>query len=55
MYDQAKTDLRAELFTSGKAAGVLARWTGVLTTHAGDLVDAATVEREAASISRLFG
>ena len=54
MYNQAKTDLRAELYASGKAGEVLSRWSGVLTTHAGDLVDAATVEREAANISRLF-
>ena len=54
MYNQAKTDLRAQLFTSGKAGEVLSRWSGVLTTQAGDLVDAATVEREAANISRLF-
>jgi spore coat protein CotH len=54
MYNQAKTDLKAQLFTSGKAGEVLSRWSGVLTAHAGDLVDAATVEREAANISRLF-
>ena len=54
MYDQARTDLKAQLFTSGKAGDVLARWSGVLLAHAGDLVDAATVEREAAIISRLF-
>lgn len=55
MYNQAKTDLKAELYASGKAADVLARWSGVLTAHAGDLVDAATVEREAANVSRMFG
>jgi spore coat protein CotH len=54
MYNQAKTDLKAQLYTSGKAAEVLSRWSGVLTAQAGDLVDAATVEREAATISRLF-
>lgn len=54
MYDQAKTDLKAQLYASGKAAEVLSRWSGVLTAHAGDLVDAATVEREAANVSRLF-
>lgn len=53
LYDQAKVDLKAQLFTSGTAALVLDRWAGVLT-HAGDLVDAATVQREAANISRSF-
>jgi spore coat protein CotH len=55
LYNQAKTDLKAQLFTSGKAAEVLDRWSGVLTTHAGDMVDAATVQREAANIAKLFG
>ena len=54
LYNQAKTDLKAQLYTSGKATEVLNRWTDVLKAHAGDLVDAATVEREAATISRLF-
>lgn len=54
LVTQAKTELKAQLYTSGKAAEVLNRWTGVLTAHAGDLVDAATVQREAANISRLF-
>ena len=54
MYNQAKTDLKAQLYTSGKAAEVLSRWSGVLTTHAGDLVDAATVDREAANIAKMF-
>ncbi|HUR24045.1 MAG TPA: CotH kinase family protein [Acidimicrobiales bacterium] len=54
MYNQAKTDLKADLFSSGKAGEVLSRWSGVLTAHAGDLVDAATVERETANISRMF-
>ena len=54
MYNQAKTDLKAQLFTSGKAAEVLSRWSGVLTAHAGDLVDAATVQREAAAIAKMF-
>lgn len=54
LVTQAKTDLKAQLYTSGKAAEVLNRWTGVLTAGAGDLVDAATVQREAATISRLF-
>ena len=55
LYNQAKTDLKAQLFTSGRAGEVLSRWSGVLTAQAGDLVDAATVQREAANISRLFG
>ncbi len=54
MYNQAKTDLKAQLFTSGQAAEVLSRWSGVLTAHAGDLVDAATIAREGATISKLF-
>jgi spore coat protein CotH len=55
LYNQAKTDLKAQLFTSGKGTEVLDRWSGVLTAHAGDLVDAATVQREAANIAKLFG
>jgi hypothetical protein len=54
LYNQAETDLKAQLYTSGNAAEVLARGSGVLTAQAGDLVDAATVQREAANIAKLF-
>ena len=54
MYTQATTELKADLYASGKAGEVLSRWSGVLIAQASDLVDAATVQREASSISRLF-
>lgn len=51
---EARTDLRAKVYASGQANDVLARWTAVLKAHASDLVDAATVDQEAANISRHF-
>ena len=44
---KARTDLTAQLFTSGQ---VVDRWSALLTAQATDLVDAATIDREAAAI-----
>src|SRR5665648_816734 len=51
LYDEAVADLTAELIDSGAAAEVLATWVTVLTEHAGDLVDTATIEQDAAAVA----
>ena len=43
---EAHDRLRSELFESGTATGILARWVSVLETHATDLVDQSTIERD---------
>ena len=53
-YQKALSELRAELYASGKATEILNRWTEVLRTQASDLVPAATLAQEAANISRNF-
>ncbi len=53
-YLAAVTDLKAELYASGKAAQIVTRWTDVYA-QATDLVDAATVATEAAAVSKYFG
>jgi spore coat protein CotH len=45
---------KQQLFATGKAAEVLARWQQVLTEDASDLVPAATIAQEAAGISAYF-
>jgi spore coat protein CotH len=54
MYEQALVDLRAELYAGGTATAILDEWVAVLTNDAADLVDAATVEREASAIAEYF-
>jgi spore coat protein CotH len=54
IYQQELVDLRADLYGTGAAADILERWTGVLTARATDLVDGATIEQEAAAVSRYF-
>ncbi|MBN1630488.1 MAG: CotH kinase family protein [Thermoleophilia bacterium] len=54
LYEDRLAELRTELYESGKAAEILAAWGAVLKTQAADLVDAATVDQEAASISQQF-
>ncbi len=54
MYEQALTDLRAELYASGEAQSILDTWTSVLTEQAGDLVSADTVTAEAKTIADHF-
>lgn len=50
-YQAKLTELRAQLYDSGLAQEILDRWAGVLEAQAGDLVAAATIEQEAASIA----
>lgn len=54
LYESTLEDLRAQLYGSGAAEGVLDQWVGVLKDQAGELVDAATVDREAAAIAAQF-
>jgi spore coat protein CotH len=54
LYQKSLTELRAQLYASGKAAGILRRWTEVLKTQASDLVSATTLAQEAANVSRYF-
>jgi spore coat protein CotH len=54
LYEQALTDLRAELYASGEAQTILDTWTSVLTEQAGDLVSADTVTAEAKTIADHF-
>jgi spore coat protein CotH len=54
VYQAKLSDLRAQLYDSGLAQGVLDTWAGVLQAEAAELVDAATVEKEAASIAEHF-
>ncbi len=54
-YAQALTDLKAELYASGKAAQILQDREAVLIAQAGDLVDAETVRQEAAKIETYLG
>jgi spore coat protein CotH len=50
-YQAKLTELRTQLYESGLAQELLDTWAGVLEAQAGDLVDAATIEQEAASIA----
>lgn len=50
LYEEALTDLTEALFTSGVAEDIISTWENVLTDQASDLVDAATVESEAATL-----
>ena len=52
LYDQALGDLEAALYKSGTASDVLATWVSVLVSS--DLVDAHTIEVEAAAIAGYF-
>jgi hypothetical protein len=54
MVDDAEVELRAALYDSGEAQAILDDWVDVLDSQAGDLVDAATVESDAARISEYF-
>ncbi|WP_328474841.1 CotH kinase family protein [Actinoplanes sp. NBC_00393] len=53
-YDKALTDLRAGLYTSGKAAEILQQRAAVLTAKATDLVNADTITSEADAIKANF-
>ncbi|PFG32768.1 CotH kinase family protein [Sanguibacter antarcticus] len=54
LYDQALTDLKASLYTSGEADAILTTWTDMLTDQASDLVDAETIASEAAVLHTVF-
>jgi len=54
MVDSATSDLQAALYDSGDAQQILDAWVDVLESQAGDLVDAATVESDAARIETYF-
>jgi spore coat protein CotH len=54
VYQQKLTELRSELYESGTADEILARWVATLTEHATDLVDAATISDEADAIVNQF-
>jgi spore coat protein CotH len=54
LYQQKLTELRAHLYASGAAQEVLDRWVQVLETQASDLLDSATIEKEAASVATYF-
>jgi spore coat protein CotH len=53
LYEQAKTELRESLFTSGTAKEIVDRRAALLLADATDLVDAATVEAEANTIREM--
>ncbi|MEU4157949.1 CotH kinase family protein [Actinoplanes sp. NPDC026670] len=53
-YDKALTDLKATMFTSGKAAAILQTRAAVLTAKASDLISADTVTTEAEAIKANF-
>lgn len=54
LYEDRLAELRSELYGSGKAADILATWVAVLKTEASALIDASTVDQEAANISKYF-
>jgi spore coat protein CotH len=54
LYQQKLTELRSELYDSGTADEILARWVALLTEQATDLVDAATISDEADAIANQF-
>ena len=54
MYDSARAELLAKLFTSGIAEKDLRTWAAVLTDGASDLVDAATVTKDVDKILATF-
>ena len=51
LYQQKLTDLRAELFDSGRAQEILDAQTEVLVDQATDLVDEATIRAESDSVA----
>ncbi|MGE3444192.1 MAG: CotH kinase family protein [Acidimicrobiia bacterium] len=54
MVDKALAEQKSRLFASGTATAVVSRWKALINTQAGDLVPSATVDTEAANISRYF-
>lgn len=54
-YDAALADLQTTIVDDGTAAEVIAKWKTLLLAQATDVVDAATIEREAAAIATTLG
>ena len=54
LYEERLAELKSTLYESGDAAEILSEWVTVLKTQASDLVDASTVDEEAAKISEFF-
>ncbi|MCA9859184.1 MAG: CotH kinase family protein [Thermomicrobiales bacterium] len=50
LQSETQDRLRSELFESGTATNILARWVSVLETQATDLVDQSTIDRESQSL-----
>ncbi|WP_040166488.1 CotH kinase family protein [Microbacterium gorillae] len=55
LVDAASQRLQTELVDSGDAQTIIDEWKSVLTTQAGDLVDADTVTSDASSIEKSLG
>lgn len=53
-YEQAQTDLREALYTSGKAQEILDQWSNVLKEGASDLVTDEQISTDAQAISKYF-
>jgi spore coat protein CotH len=54
LYQESLAELKTQLYESGAAADILARWVILLETQASDLIDQATVNTEAAKIATYF-
>ncbi|MBX3069267.1 MAG: CotH kinase family protein [Thermomicrobiales bacterium] len=54
LIESTEAQLRADLYDSGRAAEILARWGDLLQTQATDLVDAGTIASESAAIAEFF-
>lgn len=54
VYQQRLTELKTQLYENGVAPDVLEKWVTLLKTQASDLVDATTVDSEAAKIWAYF-
>lgn len=54
LYQEKLEQLKTDLYESGAASAILAEWVDVLKTQASDLVDATTVDTEAARIAAYF-
>jgi spore coat protein CotH len=54
LVDEQSSRLRADLYDSGAAAAVLARWVSVLESGASGMVDQATIRSESEEIAKHF-
>lgn len=54
LVEEQSARLRTDLYDSGAAASILARWVSVLEHGASELVDQATIESDAAAIAAFF-